>query len=483
MEIDCYRSPDAEALLTTAQERLTEQRPQRAATVDALAAAGFLAVAAALAAALPWHQALSLSTTILVVVVWSLVERVRFPVAGGWSWPTMLVFVPALFLLPTPVVPLAATAASLLRRAPDVIRGGARLSIVPALVANRWFTIGPVLVLVASGAQAFSWSHWPVYVVAFGAEVLFDMASALIVSCFGEGINPRVQLPLLTWVYLVDATLAPLGLLIAASTARRPGLLLLALPVVGLLWLFARERQQRLDQTLVLSSAYRGTALLLGEVIEADDAYTGIHSREVVDLALGVGAALGLDSTSRRNLEFTALLHDVGKIHVPKEVLNKPRRLDADEWKILHQHTIEGERMLRQVGGSLANVGQYVRSSHERYDGDGYPDRLAGDEIPIESRIVSVCDAFNAMTTDRPYRGAMSVAAALEELRREAGRQFDPDVVAAFESVVVSPPAESRSEPRVPGWVRIPEGQIERALKHLSAERQRREQVELAGGR
>jgi HD-GYP domain-containing protein (c-di-GMP phosphodiesterase class II) len=276
--------------------------------------------------------------------------------------------------------------------------------------------------------------------------------------------------------------LAPLGLLIAASAARRPGVLLLALPVIGLLWLFARERRQRLDQTLVLSSAYRGTALLLGEAIEADDAYTGIHSREVVDLSLVLADEMGLDSTVRRNVEFTALLHDVGKIHVPKDVLNKPGRLNAEEWKILRRHTIEGERMLRQVGGSLASVGRFVRSSHERYDGDGYPDRLAGEEIPIESRIVSVCDAFNAMTTDRPYRAAMSVAEALAELRREAGRQFDPGVVTAFDSVVTAPP-EPRPDTRMPRWVKVPDGQIERALKVLGTERRRHEHLELASGR
>jgi HD-GYP domain-containing protein (c-di-GMP phosphodiesterase class II) len=191
---------------------------------------------------------------------------------------------------------------------------------------------------------------------------------------------------------------------------------------------------------------------------------------------------MGLDSRARRNVEFTALLHDVGKIRVPKHVLNKPGRLDAEEWKILHRHTIDGERMLRQVGGSLANVGQFVRSSHERYDGDGYPDRLAGEEIPIESRIVSVCDAFNAMTTDRPYRAAMSAADALDELRSQAGRQFDPNVVSAFEEVVTPPPERPRAH-QMPRWVKVPEGQIEPALKVLSAERSRGEHLELAGDR
>jgi HD-GYP domain-containing protein (c-di-GMP phosphodiesterase class II) len=231
--------------------------------------------------------------------------------------------------------------------------------------------------------------------------------------------------------------LAPLGLVIAASAVGRPGIMLLALPVVALFALFARERQQRLEQTLVLSSAYRGTALLLGEVIEADDHYTGFHSREVVDLALALADALRLDAVARRNIEFTALLHDVGKIHIPKDILNKPGPLDDREWAILRGHTIEGERMLRQVGGALAKIGKYVRASHEHFDGSGYPDGLAGDEIPIESRVVTICDAYNAMTTDRPYRAARTHREALAEVRRVAGRQFDPRMVAVFESLDV----------------------------------------------
>jgi HD-GYP domain-containing protein (c-di-GMP phosphodiesterase class II) len=130
------------------------------------------------------------------------------------------------------------------------------------------------------------------------------------------------------------------------------------------------------------------------------------------------------------------MLHDVGKIVVPKEILNKPGDLDAYEWQVIRTHTIQGERILKQVGGALARVARYVRSSHERYDGRGYPDGLAGEAIPIESRIVSVCDAFSAMTTDRPYRPAMPIDAALEELHDSAGTQFDPRVVSALEHVL-----------------------------------------------
>jgi HD-GYP domain-containing protein (c-di-GMP phosphodiesterase class II) len=247
-----------------------------------------------------------------------------------------------------------------------------------------------------------------------------------------------VQVPLLGWVYLFDIALAPLGLVIASAAVDRPVLLLIALSPTVMLIAFARERKQRLDQTLALSTAYRGTALLLGDVVGADDEYTGIHSRDVVDLAMSVAQLLRLDATRRRNVEFAALLHDVGKIRVPKEIIHKPGELDDAEWEVLRQHTIEGEKMLKQVGGILSSIGRFVRSSHERYDGLGYPDGLAGHQIPIESRIVSGCDAYSAMTTDRPYRLALTCEEAVEELRRCAGSQFDPVVVSALEQLVGS---------------------------------------------
>jgi HD-GYP domain-containing protein (c-di-GMP phosphodiesterase class II) len=208
---------------------------------------------------------------------------------------------------------------------------------------------------------------------------------------------------------------------------------LLTLPVVGVLWLRSGDRRERLEYSLELSTACRGTATLLRYVDEADDEYTGAHSRAVVDPSCATAALLGLDESRRRAVEFAAMLHDVGKIFVPKEILNKPGELNAYEWHIIRRHTVEGEQVLNQVGGALARIGRYVRSSHERYDGDGYPDGLAGDSIPIESRIVSVCDAYSAMTTDRPYRDAMATGDAIEELRRGAGTQFDPLVVSALE--------------------------------------------------
>jgi len=157
----------------------------------------------------------------------------------------------------------------------------------------------------------------------------------------------------------------------------------------------------------VYDDAYRGTALLLGDVVEADDTYTGEHCKDVVHLALDVARELKLDGEQQRTLEFGALLHDIGKIAVPKEIVNKPGKLDPQEWEIIKTHTVEGQRMLERVGGFMGNVGQIVRSHHERWDGHGYPDGLAGAEIPFAARIISCCDAFNAMTTDRPSTGTL----------------------------------------------------------------------------
>jgi HD-GYP domain-containing protein (c-di-GMP phosphodiesterase class II) len=127
-----------------------------------------------------------------------------------------------------------------------------------------------------------------------------------------------------------------------------------------------------------------------------------------------------------------ARLHDVGKVRVPNEIINKPGPLTDEERTIIEQHTIEGERMLLRVGGLLGEIGRIVRACHERWDGTGYPDGVAGEQIPIIARIVCCCDAFNAMTSDRSYRKALPLHKAIAELRRNSGTQFDPAVVEAL---------------------------------------------------
>jgi two-component system cell cycle response regulator len=155
------------------------------------------------------------------------------------------------------------------------------------------------------------------------------------------------------------------------------------------------------------------------------------HVHDVASLAAGVGRRLALDDAQVADLVRAAELHDVGKVAIPDSILHKPGRLDPDEQAFMQRHTLIGEGIL-SAAPALAEVGRLVRSSHERYDGAGYPDGLCGERIPLSSRIIFACDAFNAMTTDRPYRDAMNEEDALLELRRCAGTQFDPVVVDAF---------------------------------------------------
>ena len=234
-------------------------------------------------------------------------------------------------------------------------------------------------------------------------------------------------------MYAIDAALSGIALVVAESVHAAPAKALTLLPLLGVLAMFGRERHDRLQSVLELNNAYRGTALVLGDVVEADDDYTGQHCKGVVGLALAVAEQLDLDAEQRRNLEFGALLHDVGKIAIPKEIVNKPGKLNPEEWTIIKTHTVEGQRMLEQVGGLAREV---IGSHHERWDGGGYPDGLAGEDIPLEARIIACCDTWNAMRTDRPYRRALSHEVALAELIANAGSQFDPRVVRALVEVV-----------------------------------------------
>jgi HD-GYP domain-containing protein (c-di-GMP phosphodiesterase class II) len=155
------------------------------------------------------------------------------------------------------------------------------------------------------------------------------------------------------------------------------------------------------------------------------------HLVGVAELALAVAREVGMDGEQLDELARAAELHDVGKIAIPEEILRKPGPLDPDEWAFVRRHTVIGERILG-AAPALRPVARIVRSTHERWDGGGYPDGLAGDEIPLGARIVAVCDAYEAMVSDRPYRPALSPDLAVDELRAHAGTQFDPKVVEVF---------------------------------------------------
>jgi diguanylate cyclase (GGDEF)-like protein len=169
----------------------------------------------------------------------------------------------------------------------------------------------------------------------------------------------------------------------------------------------------------------------LASALQERDRYTGDHSESVVDLTARVGEGLALGSEEINRVRTAALLHDIGKVGVPDEILHKPGPLTDLEWEIMRQHPVIGERILRAIPG-LGDVARIVRHEHERWDGKGYPDRLAGTEIPVGSRIILACDAYHAMVSDRPYRKAMNHVHAMAELGGNAGTQFDPDVVQAL---------------------------------------------------
>jgi HD-GYP domain-containing protein (c-di-GMP phosphodiesterase class II) len=180
-----------------------------------------------------------------------------------------------------------------------------------------------------------------------------------------------------------------------------------------------------------LESAYLGTAEALAAALEAKDSYTTEHSRAVVEQACRVGAELELSEVELQTLRLAAIFHDVGKLAVPEAILNKRGPLTDAERVEIECHTVVGERILAPVD-FLAGVLPLVRHEHERWDGRGYPDRLCGEAIPLGSRIILVCDAYDAMLSDRPYRAALSFTQAREELVRGAGTQFDERVVGAL---------------------------------------------------
>jgi diguanylate cyclase (GGDEF)-like protein len=200
--------------------------------------------------------------------------------------------------------------------------------------------------------------------------------------------------------------------------------------------MYAQKRSGR------ASAGRQSTDVLLRALAERHPDIEG-HVGGVVHLVDAVARHLGLEGEALEQVQLAAELHDVGKVAIPDAILSKPGPLDSDEWAFMRRHTLIGERIVA-AAPALAGVGKLVRASHERWDGGGYPDRLAGEQIPLGARIVAVCDAYDAIVTDRPYRRARSSAQALIELHRCSGAQFDPAVVAAFAAVL----AEARDTPR-----------------------------------
>ena len=179
------------------------------------------------------------------------------------------------------------------------------------------------------------------------------------------------------------------------------------------------------------ASAGRQSADVLLRILSERSPALGVHLDEVTGLCDAVAERLGLPEDERAPLLQAASLHDAGKAAIPDEILHKPGPLDDEEWAFMRRHTLIGERILA-AAPALARAAKLVRWTHERFDGKGYPDGLAGEDIPLASRIIAVCDAYDAMVSDRPYKNRMTPAAARRELRLCAGKQFDPEVIEVF---------------------------------------------------
>jgi HD-GYP domain-containing protein (c-di-GMP phosphodiesterase class II) len=423
-------------LVGDARERHPRPMDVRERTVVWALSIAYAGTASAVAFAVPWNRHPSVWVIAALVVLSVAVSAITFEVGSVTAVATPLALVPLLFIAPLPLIPLIVPLSYFLSTVPEFVTRTKHIDRSIYAVCDSWIVLGPVLVigLLASGPPKVAYAG--VYVLAFIAQFVSDVGPTMVRERLARAVTARDTLLQGVAGYRIDAALWPVAVIVAISAYDHPAALLVVAPLLFLLATFSHERRERYDAALELNRAYRGTVMLLSDVVEADDNYTADHCRGVVTLVTAVADELEIEHEARQEMEFAALLHDVGKIVIPKEIINKPGALSDDEFELMKTHTIEGQVLLDRVGGLLGRVGSLVRSCHERWDGNGYPDGLAGYEIPLAARIVFACDAYSAMTTDRPYRAAMSQEIALEELWANAGTQFDPRVVSALATVI-----------------------------------------------
>jgi hypothetical protein len=351
----------AEQLVGDARERRKRSMEARERGMDSVSAALFLIVAIALANFLPSEREADPFLVATLVLAYALVGQVRFEFGEAFNSPVQLVFVAALVLLPLNLIPLLTVAAMVLALGPEINKGRWHHERTITTIADAWFSVGPVLVLAALAPQQPDLGDAPIYALAFGAQLAFDLMWGLIRDVPVLGLSPKQILRTTAGVVQVDAILGPIAFVISVEAINEPAVLIAMAPLVWLLQFFSRDRTERYTASLELNRAYRGTVMLLADVVEFDDTYTGDHSRSVVELVRAVSEEMGIDSAGRQELEFAALLHDVGKIGIPKEILNKPSKLSPEEFEVMKTHTIECQFMLDRIGGLLGRVGEIVR--------------------------------------------------------------------------------------------------------------------------
>ncbi|WP_331445521.1 HD-GYP domain-containing protein [Natranaerobius thermophilus] len=232
------------------------------------------------------------------------------------------------------------------------------------------------------------------------------------------------------WAIPNYLTLAPLGVLIVFVYQE--------IGIAGLVLLFLSLLVARHSFSLYIKmrQAYLSTIKTLSQTLDAKDSYTGGHCLRVAELVKDMGKEMELNADKLESLEYVAILHDIGKIGISESILNKPSSLTSEEFEKIKEHPVIGQKIIEDVE-FLADYSHVIRHHHERFDGQGYPDGIQGDEISQEARIVAVADAFDAMTTERSYRNSLSTMNAIKELDRNSGKQFDPAVVDALKKVLI----------------------------------------------
>jgi putative nucleotidyltransferase with HDIG domain len=427
---------ELEELVGEARERELQPMPARERMVAGAIAIGFVLAAGAIALFVPMNRTVDPLELALLVGLAAVARHVRFEIGNSDACADQLAFIPMLILAPLPLVPILMALSYVLSRLPDLVRRRAHPDRWLYYLGDASQSIAPVLVLAVLAPGPLNGHRVWIYGLALVAQCAYALLMPSLNDYLVHGTPPLVTMRFVGMSCRIDAVMTPIAYVVAAVGQQNALAILVVPPVLWLLAVFSAERRERYGAVLELNQAYRGTVMVLSDVVEAEDNYTASHCRSVVELATAVAGELGLDHGTRQELEIAALLHDVGKIAIPNEILNKPSKLTDEEFALMKTHTIEGQALLDRVGGRLARVGEIVRSCHERWDGRGYPDGLSGEEIPVAARVVFCCDAYSAMTTDRPYRKAMSREAALEELRENSGTQFEPRVVAALERVI-----------------------------------------------
>jgi hypothetical protein len=335
---------------------------------------------------------------------------------------------------------------------------GAAIAIAALAAGVQWLRTRPKIYKAAFDVSNYSLSAGGAALV-FHAVQQWRLGAAILAGVTYTAINNGAlclamswneQVPLRTvwferfhWARFHFALFGPLALAatIAYEQIGIAGLAAFTLPP-GLMMLSVRQYLERTTAAveeirqvnLELRRAHRDTIAALSRSMEAKDVYTGGHTERVAGIAVELARELGFANGELEAIEIGALLHDIGKIGVPEQILRKPGPLDEAEWEVIRTHPLVSDYILSELD-LHPFVRECARSSHERIDGQGYPDGLAGDEIPLSARIVFVADAFDALTSRRPYRPARPVVAALAEIEANTGTQFCPRIVAALRTI------------------------------------------------